>query len=501
MAQLPILPHGSPTTLSGLSETFSFHSSPEHFITSRVLAFQASHPELAQTRAPIQAKVLNRDVAVISSYEQVKQCLSDEETAIRLSSSKAYNELMAPFFPAPNLLLTDPPTHGPMKQSWIARMASLRENSRSLIQELILDHFRRIASGSSVNLYDSMKTLSWRVLLSTFMSLSASEEESQEAATIELLQENLLRGQFSLMPVSVNVGLWQTPRSKGLESRKKLQAQLSARVKDGAKGCPFATTNSQEQNDVANHMLLFTSSLAVKALASLLTAVILNLYIFREDGKTKEQRSLAERVTTILSEAQQDDEVESIILETERLSPPVVGIIRRAIEDIILQPSTGAVNSPATLIPQGWDLWIYFVGAARDPANFGQTAETFLPSRYSNEMRKNIADEGLAFGAGAKSCLGRQMMRDVAMTVAKTCLGITREDTSQKANLGVTISANIHEIPIGVQGWLGWQSKVKPEQWAKDMKQLPTQRPLKPLMVQVVHNLGDTVRAGSLLNS
>ena len=62
MAELPVLPHGSPTTLSGLSETFSFHSSPQSFISSRILAFQASHPEFTQSRTPIRAKVLNRNV-------------------------------------------------------------------------------------------------------------------------------------------------------------------------------------------------------------------------------------------------------------------------------------------------------------------------------------------------------------------------------------------------------------------------------------------------------
>ena len=437
----------------------------------------------------------------ISSYEQVKQCLSEEETANRLSSSKAYDELMKPFFPAPNLLLSDPPAHGPMKQSWIAKMASLPGTFRPLIRGLILDHFSCIAPGSSVDLYDSMKALSWRILLSIFISSPGTEEASQEAAQIESLQEELLRGQFSLMPVSVNIGFWQTARSKGLEARKKLQALLSARVKDGAKSCPFATTTPQEQNDVASHMLLFTSSLAVKALASLLTAVILNLYIFREGDKSKEQCSLAERLVTTLSEGEEVSEVKSMILETERLSPPIVGIMRRAIQDIVLRPSISALNAPQTLIPQEWDLWIYFVGAARDSAMFGETAETFLPNRYCNQKRENSVDEGLAFGAGAKSCLGQQMMREVAMTVVETCLGIQSKETSLKHNPAVMISADIHRIPTGVQGWLGWQTKVKPEQWAKDMKQLPTQRPLKPLMVEVVHNLGKAARAESLPNT
>ena len=81
------------------------------------------------------------------------------------------------------------------------------------------------------------------------------------------------------------------------------------------------------------------------------TAVILNLYNFREAGKSKEQCSLAERIVTILPTQEQDDEIRSIIPKTEGLSPPVVGIIRRATQDIILQPSISVMDAAETLVP------------------------------------------------------------------------------------------------------------------------------------------------------
>lgn len=399
---------------------------------------------------------------------------------------------MAPFFPAPNLLLSDSPAHGPMKKSWIANIASLPESIRPLIHDLVLDHFRSISTNSNVDLYESMKSLSWKILLGIFISNPETDQDAQEVAKIESLQENLLRGQFSLMPVSINVGLWQSPRSKGLDARKKLQLLLAARVKNGAKRCPFATNTPQEQDDVASHLLLFTSSLAVKALASLLTAVMLNLYVFREGGESQENSSLASRITTIHHEEESDLMLKSILLETERLSPPVVGIMRRATQDIILESSADAA-SPATLVPQNWDLWLYFVGAARDPLVFGETAESFSPNRYCVQYRaeEEEEEEGLAFGIGNKSCLGRDLIREVIMTVMMTCLGIPicKENTTGEATPIVTIATNVREIPRGVQGWLGWQTQVKPEEWAKHMKQLPTQRPLQPLMVVIQHDL------------
>ena len=90
------------------------------------------------------------------------------------------------------------------------------------------------------------------------------------------------------------------------------------------------------------------------------------------------------------------------------------------------------------------------MGAAWDPAIFGETADTFLPSRYCNRTRKIIVDEDLTFGAGAKSCLRWQKMREVTMTLTKIWLGSTGKDNCPKRSLGVNVSGDIHRILIDV---------------------------------------------------
>ena len=483
--QSPVLPHGSPTTLSGLSETFSFHSSPEAFVTSRVLAFRASHPDLADSRTPIHAKVLNRNVAVISSYDQVKQILCRSEETTAFGASQAYDELMAPFFPPPNLLLSDPPFHEPMKKAWRARMESLPESSRTSIESVARSHFQNIKSGSTIDLYESMKALSWKMILRMFLSSSEMHDVSQEdLVEIESLQETLLRGQFSLLPVSINTRFWRSPRAKGLEARKQLQAVLKARVANGVPGCPFGMENGSEKDDIASHLLLFTSSLAVKALASILTAFLLNIYVFttRDNGV---DTPLVEKILPLRNDYR-NALLYSVLLETERLSPPVVGIMRRSLREVVL--GAAQANATDTLIPKSWDVWLYFVGAARDPAIFGSTAETFVPERYYNSpSNENKIKQGFAFGDGSKSCLGANLIREVAMTVARTCIGISPQSLGSKTK--VDIQANASNIPRGVQGWLGWQADVRPEEWARDMKQLPTQRPVKAVNVKIVHQM------------
>lgn len=477
----PILPHGNPSTLSGLSETFTFHSSPESFITSRVLAFQASNPDLANSRTPIHAKVLNRNVAVISSYNHVQQVLCDDDISSNVSAGKAYDELMAPFFPPPNLLLADPPAHWPMKDAWKSRMESLLAKVEPRVQQTVVEYFRGFTSESTIDLYESMKELSWRLILGIFTAASGDD-----AAEIEALQEDLLRGQFSLFPVSINAKLWRSPRAKGKSARKKLQTLLKERVKNRAKACPFATNNEIEVEDVTSHLLLFTSSLAVKSLASLLTAVLLNLFVYFEAGRG-DGDTHASRMFTLTDTANRFELLQSTILETERLSPPVVGIMRRTTQDITL--SSGQEDIQDTLIPKGWDVWLYFVGAGRDPAAFRETEDLFRPSRYYNPNgNADSVGHGFAYGAGPKSCLGEDLMREIVMTVAKTCLGL-ESGKPEQPNRIIRLQGSLSDIPKGVQGWLGWQRNVRPEEWARDMKQLPTQRPLKDVMVKLVHNL------------
>ena len=484
-AQLPVLPPGSSSILSGLSETFSFHASPESFITSRVLAFRNNHPSLADSRTPIRAKVLNRNVAVISSYDHVRSLLCNEDVTVKLSSSKAYDELMAPFFPPPNLLLLDPPEHGSRKVKWMERVAELPDRIRKGVRSRTLSHFENIRSGSSIDLYDSMKSLSWDLILGIFLGNLGDPQRSRDLVEqVERLQEDLLRGQFSLFPVSVNTRFWQSPRSKGLAARKKLQEVLKSHVGVQSTGCPFVTSSIPDKEDVANHLLLFTSSLAAKALASLLTAMMMNLFVFcvRSDERSE---LLSDMVLSIRGRDDQNKLIESIVLETERLSPPVVGIMRQTTADVIL--SSGSEQSPDIRIPGGWDAWLYFVGASRDPAVFGGTADSFVPHRYLHESGERT--EGFAFGAGPKACLGRDLMRQIAITVAKTCLGLDDEETNVHQPAPIRLDCPGDSIPEGVRGWLGWQANVKPEIWARDMKQLPTQRPTKPLIVTLAHDL------------
>lgn len=464
----PQLPHGTSSAIGGITENFAFHRSPESFILSRIDALKTTDPDLFETRAPVRAKVLNRNVAVISSYRQIKQvlqCLQDESDCKRegepgFVAGEAYDELMAPFFPSPNLLLADGVAHAGMRGAWEGRMAGLTQSLAGIVKATSQEHFRAIVGSGNIDIYQSMKTLSWKLLLGTLLNLAPKDREYTE---LEHLQEDLLRGQFSLFPVSVNAGFWHSPRKRGIDARRKLQEKILQRLRADGNSCPFTGSADGQMQEIADHVLLFTSSLAAKGLASLLTAVFLNLYLYQgrifTDGKCE---------AWIRSDPQASTKrLESLIKETERLSPPIVGIMRRCTRDNVLQSPDGR---PDILLPQGWDTWLYFVGAGRDPARFGKTWERFDPARYLTEE----CPGSMAFGAGPKACLGRDFTRRLTLAVAEACL-----------DMRMSISGKVDAK--GVRAWLGWETgdEVSLADWSRDMKQLPTQHPSRPVLVSV----------------
>jgi len=474
----PQLPQGDFSILSTLSQSLSFHSSPESFISSRLqhAAVQKAeqHEEQAEGRAApqvVRARILGRNVAVVSSHRLCKDILSvgsrDSQTTVTaaaegetigpttFAAQPAYKELMADFFPPPNVLLEDLPSHEEKRNAWNKHLEPFPEDATPVIRQIVTEHIGTWSHGRMIDLYDSMKDLSWHILLGIFLQLSPSDKSF---GTVESLQETLLRGQFSLFPVSINTPLWRSSRSKGIDARRKLQSFLKSHFAAENSGCPLLRKSRVEKDEIEANALLFTSSIAVKALASLLTASLLNLFLHPSE------LSLASRIR---SEGSTNGQLllNSILLETERLSPPVVGVMRRVQQDVIL---TNPEGQPPILIPCGWDIWLYFVGAGRDKDAY-PLPNKFLPERFISPTE---AGPGFAFGAGAKTCLGGDITRQIARTVAATIL-----------EAGIWLEGEVKAE--GVRGWLGWSDSAAVEAFAKDLKQLPCQRPKDPIRLRV----------------
>lgn len=489
MSELAKLPPGVSGVFTGINENFAFHASPENFIATRVGKYHRDNPEKASDRTCVRATMLNRNVAIVSAYRQVKEILeddsgqnSDDKNQPRFVATAPYKRLMEDFFPPPNLLLVDGCPHAQRKARWAADAQPLVTPNVQKGMESITTQFitrlTELGGSQPVDLYATLKDLAWRLFLFVFLDLSPSSSSAfseQEYKTYVELQETLLRGQFSLLPVSINVGFWQSPRKTGIDARKKLQMLIRKQLE---RKTPTWLESSchlgEEMEEMINHILMSTSSLAVKAFASSLMAVLLNLY-----GKqnTRGHNSPAESLHGGLSANEVRARREAIVMETLRLSPPIVGVMRRTTRDSVLPShktkswlsAAGNEKESDVLIPAGWDVWTYFPGANRDPTVF-PSADCFDALRYVHDKAtpNTQVPPPIVFGAGPKRCLGADFVQSGIMSVLAAF-----------SNAHVAMDVSV-EAP-GVRGWLGWQ-EATPDEWAADMKQLPTQRPAKSIM-------------------
>ena len=422
---------------------------------------------------------------------------------------------MAPFFPPPNLLLCDDQSHRAYKIKWAQQVQSLPEDLLPLLEDISKTFLAaNFASSAPIDIYDSLKDLSWSLLFAVFLPRRQSQTEHQYEqfkAEIESLQETLLRGQFSTFPISIRTPLWSSARSRGVNARITLQNQLRAhfealqreqQTEDNPRGrhagtCPFLKQKAVEDaDDIANHVLLFTSSLANKALASLLTSSILNIFLYRHPSDTQtrilspEPLSLASLLRSMpVDSTDRAKLLDSILLETERLSPPVVGVLRRATGNISIHgtelagttTNTGHTDTEAGgyQVSKGHEAWLYFPSISRDTTAYGTNASLFQFDRFMtspSSAHDTSPQPSFAFGSGPKTCLGRDISRRMIKVV-----------------VGAMIDANIEletqsELDAGVKAMLGWESVESAggvEVVARDVKQLPCQRPRRAIMVTV----------------
>lgn len=458
----PVAPRGNTSFFTGISENFAFHASPEAFLAHRIGEQYQNAASDADARPPIHVPLLNRNVVIVSAYRHIKEVLdandsgNDEKKPPPFVAAAPYRQLMEPFFPPSNLLLADGCPHAKMRGSWEGGARRLLgDECKSNLLATSIKFLKQLPNDTAFDLYAHLKTLAWQLFLGTFLDMSPSDPGYAEYVQ---LQENLLRGQFSLMPISISVGFYSSPRHVGISARKKLQRIISIRVD---KAMPTWIDEDVRRNrpreEIVNHILMATSSLAVKGFASLLMAFLLNVFVsdkplwkWMEGDTAKEKHAKQEAVLT----------------ETMRLSPPICGVMRRSTEERAL--TSRNQQEPDILVRKGWDVWTYFPGGNRDKSVFGEDADLFVPHRYLDESKP---PPPIAFGLGPKQCLGGQFTPMAAKAVL---------DAFQET--GNILEGNVQSV--GVRGWLGCQL-ARSEEWAADVKQLPTQHPSKAIMVRL----------------
>ncbi len=465
---LPPGPKGRPF----IGNTFSFHSTAHELI----LQTEAQHPD----SQIIRLSILGREVGLILDHKLATSILEtgvtspDSGERPRFSHRQAYSSLLSAFFEEPNILLEDEEEDGRanhraqwegMTQRAVEELfeghepvtgsstSSYSEALDSIIQEHISEW-----TAQPVDLYSAMKKLSQEVVLHLFMGVSSKHPSYAEA---ERLSTVSLRGQFAApLPLRFG-GYYKTPYAKGLDAKRDFDKIVAAQLDTGT--CPFAkaaTGDGQhpiEMRSMATHTTMFSSGLIVKALASYLTFLMLQLH--RPRGNEPPYADMVQQDERLLN---------LVLLETERLCPALIGVMRRVLD----QPMQHGDQQ----VPVGWDVWLYFPLVNRYTGAFGANARAFDPERY----RDGNTPRPLTFGSGGKSCIGQEIVRSIAQRVVRSI-----EDFEMKVEDG------IEGLDASLRDFLGWSDTLSAgeveaaKKW-KGVKQLPVQRPKDPVMVRFI---------------
>ncbi|XP_037093207.1 cytochrome P450 26C1-like [Pollicipes pollicipes] len=145
----------------------------------------------------------------------------------------------------------------------------------------------------------------------------------------------------------------------------------------------------EDQDTRRNHLLLCSSALVPKALASLLTSAVVLSPLWKQryvsaDGHISEE------------------DLDCVLLEVQRLQPPFLGgrrLVRRDAQVAGYRLSRGQAV-------------VYGTAAAhRDPAVF-PAPDTFDPERWRTS-NKNDRDKLFCFGGGPRNCIGEKMYQHI----------------------------------------------------------------------------------------
>ena len=143
---------------------------------------------------------------------------------------------------------------------------------------------------------------------------------------------------------------------------------------------------------------------------------MMNLYLKdisqnRENStKTSDYTSHAALIMMERDYSENHEALKGFLLENERSSRPVINTMRRANQDIKAKRPKSHTGTPAKLIPKGRDLWLCFVGAARDLSVFCENAQLFEGSRPNRAHRESRKKEGFVLSGGPKPCLGKVLL-------------------------------------------------------------------------------------------
>ncbi|XP_067839482.1 uncharacterized protein [Heptranchias perlo] len=347
------IPGSSGYALMG-DKSFEFYKDPMHFCNSRI------HSNGSRI---FQARLLNKPTIFVCSVKGMKELLCGEEAQLlRMSLMQLFRGKALDTY-----------------ADCINRVCARNLKDLSL-------------SSEPVAIYSLFKRLATELVLAIFLNVDA-EESAALSKQITQLSTQHWHGLISA-PVNVKVSVWSSGFSQALEAKQKLLKIISEHLKSEEDGLisKIRDVPFPENTNAAQHLLLFISALIPKALASLLTSFTLELA-----GSNK---------ISVRKRAQEnEDYLNHVLLEVERLWPSFIGGRRIAKQDTTLC---------GYKVPKGYLALFVAFAVHRDPDIFDDPDE-FQPERWSG---RNAGQEKLlcCFGNGSRNCIGIELNNMILKT-------------------------------------------------------------------------------------
>ncbi|XP_038660416.1 beta-amyrin 11-oxidase-like isoform X6 [Scyliorhinus canicula] len=372
-------------------KSLEFYKDPMHFCNSRIHSYGSRI---------FQARLLNKPTLFVCSVKGMKELLCARMSVFEKDPSAVMHELYGDNLVTTEDLICPPCQTG--EEAQLLRL-SLMQLFRGKMLDSYADYINRVCarnlkdfslSSEPVAVYTMFKRLATELMLGIFLNADA-EESAALSKQITQLSTQHWHGLISA-PVKVKVSVWSSAFTQALEAKEKLLNIINERLQSEEDGLISKIKNVPfpENTNATQHLLLFISALIPKALASLLTSFTVELA-----GTDK---------INIRKRAQEnEDYLNHVLLEVERLWPSFIGGRRIAKQDTTLC---------GYMVPKGYLALFVAFAVHRDPEIFDNPDE-FQPERWSG---RNAGQEKLlcCFGNGSRNCIGIDLNNVILKTAA-----------------------------------------------------------------------------------
>lgn len=354
------------------------------------IKFYHKYAELYKSRIFV-SRILNKPTVFIGTHQGVRQVLIDCADNMNMG----YKFFMGDIY-GDNILFANGEEAAGLREalSYLFTAEGLH-SYQHVIDRIINNEFKQLDENDPVDVYSFFKDIATQICLSLFLGLDTNQSKDLTQQITDLTTAQW-HGILSV-PLNVHVTKYSsTSYSKALDAKVKLINIIKEQRSQAEIGFPVRLKEVPSLNNdvfINNHLLLFSSALIPKAIASLLMSFFV---------VTGQPNNFDLQAGMFFDKNIED----RVLMEVQRLYPPFMGGRRLVRKECVIDGYT---------IPEGYSIVFLTFAAHRDSGVY-EEPNTFKPERWlDNEVRTQ--NKLFTFGAGPRSCIGYHLVMNIIKTI------------------------------------------------------------------------------------